>query len=143
MTVRCTPDSEWTIFSTASDEPVHLRTNKPRSEHYKWLSSQFKSDGCDDYAVVKFLRQELLDELYTQGAEPTAEQREYASAIAEWWSWEDDRRDFYLSNAFCSKCGGKTEFDFPSVRFQTTAFQAHFEKNNCSLTCSVIHLRVS
>ena len=41
----------------------------------------------------------------------TPEQSEYISAIAEWWSWSDDRRDFYLSNAYCSKCRGKTVFD--------------------------------
>ena len=101
----------WTIFSTNSDEQVHPRTNKLRSEHYKWLSNQFRKDGCDDYTTQKFLRQEVLDELYDQGIEPSSEQREYASAIAEWWSWEQERRDFYLSNAYCSTCGGKSSFD--------------------------------
>ena len=109
--MKTTPFPSWTIFSTNPDEPVHPRMNKPRSEHYRWLSAQFKKDGCDDYTRQKFLSQELTDEIESQRGALTSEQREFISAIAEWWTWDDDRRQFYLSNAFCSSCGGKTSFD--------------------------------
>jgi len=109
----------WTIFG-GSDELLHPRTNKPRSGHYKTLATQFRSDGCDDYTVQKFLRQELTDEImYSQNLTSTdddidIEKREIIDGIAEWWTWNQDRRDFYLSNAYCSNCGGKTGFDSSS-----------------------------
>lgn len=41
----------WTVFSTSSDEPVHPRTGKPRSQHYRDLAIGFRSDGCDEYNI--------------------------------------------------------------------------------------------
>ena len=67
---------------------------------YKTLADQFRADGCDEAMVERFIREEMERDEYMKNKGIT----DFA-AYQEWQSWPERRRQLYLCNAFCSKCG--------------------------------------
>lgn len=67
--------------------------------------STFRNDGCDEYTVEKFIRQEMERDEYQKGEGTTD-----IEAIRLWNSYSDEAKVMWLHNAFCGncdKCGGR------------------------------------
>lgn len=67
---------------------------------YKQLADQFRADGCDEAMVERFVREEMERDEFKKNKGTTD-----IDAYREWKSWPEKRRQLYLGNAFCSKCG--------------------------------------
>ena len=74
-------------------------------EKYKEMAEQFRKDGIDEYLVEKFIREEMDRDEFLKNEGSTE-----LEAYKEWISWSEERRQFYLGNAFCGQCGGRTSF---------------------------------
>ena len=70
------------------------------SGKYKQLADQFRADGCDEVMVERFIREEMERDAFEKNQGTTD-----IDAYREWQSWPEQRRQMYLGNAFCSKCG--------------------------------------
>ena len=67
---------------------------------YKEMAEQFRADGCDEYTIEKFIRQEMEMDEFRKG-EGTTE----LDAYREWMKLPEDARDMFLNNALCINCG--------------------------------------
>ena len=67
---------------------------------YKKLADQFRADGCDEAMVERFIREEMDRDKFEKNRGITD-----LDAYREWQSWPERRRQMYLSNSFCTKCG--------------------------------------
>ena len=67
---------------------------------YKKMAEQFRADGCDEYTVEKFIREEMeADEWKT--SEGTTD----FVALKEWGELPEKEKHILLTNAYCSNCG--------------------------------------
>lgn len=101
---------KWTCFGTEADKayethPKYQMMGQSRTEHYRSLPLQFRSDGCDEYTVKKFMVQEVMEEADEAGGRSGAEKRNIAIGIADWWIMDESEREKFLSSAHCAKCG--------------------------------------
>lgn len=67
---------------------------------YKEMAEQFRKDGCDEYTIEKFIRQEMEDEKFAKGEGTTD-----IEAIRHWKNYSDEIKEMWLYNAFCINCG--------------------------------------
>lgn len=67
---------------------------------YKKMAEQFRADGCDEYTVEKFIREEMEADEWKAGEGITD-----FEALKEWHVLPERERQILLTNAFCSKCG--------------------------------------
>ena len=72
---------------------------------YKEMADEFRKDGCDEYTVEKFIRQEMEQDEWAKGRGITD-----IRAVKAWKEVPEDFRELLLHNAFCSKCRGVTSF---------------------------------
>ena len=66
---------------------------------YKEMADQFRRDGCDEYTVEKFIRQEMELDEFRKGYGSTD-----IEAAKVWKTYPDERKRLYLNNAFCPNC---------------------------------------
>lgn len=67
---------------------------------YKKMAEQFKKDGCDDYMIEKFIREEMeADEFRKEEGTTDIE------ALRMWNTYPDEAKEMWLNNAFCINCG--------------------------------------
>ena len=63
------------------------------------MSEQLRKDGCDEYTVEKFIRQEMeANEFYKRDGIIDLE------AVKLWKTHPETTRDMWLYNAFCANC---------------------------------------
>lgn len=67
---------------------------------YKKMAEQFKKDGCDEYTVEKFIRQEMEADEFAKASGTTE-----IEAIRLWNTYTDETKQMWLNNAFCLNCG--------------------------------------
>lgn len=67
---------------------------------YRKMAEQFRNDGCDEYTVEKFIRQEMERDEYQKGEGTTD-----IEAIRLWKSYLDKAKEMWLHNTFCGNCG--------------------------------------
>jgi len=67
---------------------------------YKEMADQFRKDGCDEYTIEKFIRQEMETDEFAKGNGCTD-----IEAVKLWRSYPDDIKQIWLNNAFCINCG--------------------------------------
>ena len=72
---------------------------------YLKMAEQFRRDGADEYMIEKFIRQEMEQDEFPKGEGTTN-----LEAYKIWKSWPEERRQMYLHNAFCARCGGVASF---------------------------------
>lgn len=70
---------------------------------YKKMAEQFRKDGCDEYTVEKFIRQEMEADEFQKGDGITD-----LEAVKLWKSYPERARDLWLHNAFCANCGASS-----------------------------------
>jgi|GEM_PF-751388 len=66
---------------------------------YKGMAEQFRKDGCDEYIVEKFIRQEMEKDEFHKGDGITDPE-----AVKLWNTYPDGTKDMWLHNAFCTNC---------------------------------------
>lgn len=67
---------------------------------YLKMAEQFRKDGCDEYTVEKFIRQEMEMDEFKKGEGTTD-----IEAARLWKSYPDEAKEMWLHNAYCRKCG--------------------------------------
>ena len=78
-------------------------TKKKYEGKYAEMAERFRKDGCDEYTVEKFIRQQMEADEFEKGYGTTD-----IEAITEWKKIPEDVRDMLLHNAFCRNCGEAT-----------------------------------
>jgi len=63
------------------------------------MAEQFRRDGCDEYTVEKFIRQEMEQDEFRKGYGITD-----IEAAKGWKTYPEERKRLYLTKAFCSNC---------------------------------------
>ena len=72
---------------------------------YKEMAEQFQKDGCDEYMIEKFIRQEMEADEFQKGKGITD-----MEALRLWKTYPDEAKEMWLHNAFCLNCGN-TSFE--------------------------------
>ena len=67
---------------------------------YKEMAEQFRKDGCDEYLVEKFIRQQMEEDEFAKGEGTTD-----LEAVRLWKTYPEEAKDMWLHNAFCANCG--------------------------------------
>ncbi len=93
---------------------------------YKKMAERFRKDGCDEYLVEKFIRQEMEADKFAKGEGSTD-----IEALRLWNTYPEDLKDMWLHNAFCVNCG-VTSFK-PGYNLRKDKFGVVIEGycNNC------------
>ncbi len=78
---------------------------------YKEMAEQFRKDGCDEYTVDKFIRQEMEFDEFEKGSGCTD-----LEAVKLWSTYPEDIKILWLNNAFCSQCGNTSFKDGYNLR---------------------------
>jgi len=67
---------------------------------YKKMAEEFRRDGCDEYIVEKFIRQEMEADEFAKKQGPKD-----LEALKLWRSYPKKAKLMWLNNAFCINCG--------------------------------------
>lgn len=67
---------------------------------YKKMAERFQKDGCDEYTIEKFIRQEKDADEVAKNENTTD-----IEAVRLWKSYSDETKEMWLHNAFCVNCG--------------------------------------
>ena len=67
---------------------------------YKKMADAFRKDGCDEYTVEKFIRQEMEADEFAKGEGSTD-----LEALRLWKAYPDEAKEMWLTKAFCPNCG--------------------------------------
>ncbi len=67
---------------------------------YAEMVEQLRADGCDEYMVEKFVREEMEADEWKAGEGITE-----FEAFKQWHTLPDDEKCILLSSAFCHNCG--------------------------------------
>ena len=67
---------------------------------YAEMAEQFKSDGCDNATVERFIRQEIEADEFRAG-----EGKPDFDALRQWMKLPDRDREILLRNSICTNCG--------------------------------------
>lgn len=67
---------------------------------YKKMAEEFRKDGCDEYTVEKFIRQEMEADEFRKGENTTD-----IAALRLWKKYSEEEKELWLHNAFCIHCG--------------------------------------
>lgn len=70
------------------------------TEKYKELAEPFGKNGCDEYMIRKFIRQEMEAGEFRKGEGTTD-----MEALRLWKRYPDEAKEIWLHNAFCFNCG--------------------------------------
>lgn len=66
---------------------------------YKKMADEFRKDGCDEYTVEKFIRQEMEADEFAKGEGSTD-----LEALRFWKAYPDEVKEMWLTKAFCPNC---------------------------------------
>ena len=66
---------------------------------YKKMADEFRKDGCDEYTVEKFIRQEMEADEFAKGEGSTD-----LEAVRLWKAYPDEAKEMWLTEAFCPNC---------------------------------------
>lgn len=64
------------------------------------MAEQLQKDGCDEYTIERFIRQEKDAEEFDKNEGTTD-----IEAVRLWKSYSDETKEMWLHNAFCINCG--------------------------------------
>lgn len=64
------------------------------------MAEQLQKDGCDEYTIEKFIRQEKDADEFGKNEGTTD-----IEAVRFWKSYSDETKEMWLHNAFCINCG--------------------------------------
>ncbi len=67
---------------------------------YKEMTEQFRKDGCDEYTIEKFIRQEMEADEFARGEGTTD-----IEAFRIWKTCPEEVKNIWLHNAYCRNCG--------------------------------------
>ena len=78
---------------------------------YAEMAEQLRADGCDEYTVEKFVREEMEADEWKAGEGMTE-----FEALKAWHALPDEEKRILLTSAFCHNCGLATFAPGYSIR---------------------------